>query len=292
MRLLAIVPFLCAVTSFVLAMLCLFAGSSPGYLENVDLLTLNTSMLGEFAINTTSTSGSHSLGTWLNGLEGSAEGDINSLVNDVAKSLNIHDFYSVHMMDYCEGYFTPGAIANATSTPSRNVTACSNRTALYTFDPTAILQSELKSGVSLSDLKWPQAITDAIGAVQIAMRATFVIYCIAIGLAGVAFVGAFFGVLVGGRLSALMNLMLDFFAFLTLGIASAISTATSVKVVDAINQYGSDIGIAASKGTTFITYTWVATALMFLAMVVWVVEFCVGRKKQVAYERDGKEGRM
>ncbi|MCJ1434571.1 hypothetical protein MMC27_003940 [Xylographa pallens] len=233
-------------------------------------------MLGEFSVNTSSSSGGSS---WLSSIEGDIQGDINGLINDVAKSLNIHDFYSAHLLDYCEGYYTPSPISNATSQPSKNVTSCSNHTAFFTFDPTAILQSELKPGTNLSELKWPSAIKDAIVAVETASKVMFVLYCIGVGFAGLALIGALIGFFAGGRLSAASNIMLDLMAFLSLGIASAIVTATSVKVVDAINQYGSDIGVAAYQGSTFLGMTWAATILMLVAAVGWFIDCCIGRKK-------------
>ena len=54
-------------------------------------------MLGRLTLDTNKT---HS--SLLNSLENSIKGDINDLVADVAKKLNIHDFYSAHIMDYCE----------------------------------------------------------------------------------------------------------------------------------------------------------------------------------------------
>ena len=54
-------------------------------------------MLGRSTLNT---SNSHS--SLLNSIENSIKGDINDLVADVAKKLNIHDFYSAHILDYCE----------------------------------------------------------------------------------------------------------------------------------------------------------------------------------------------
>ncbi|MCJ1393061.1 hypothetical protein MMC18_005933 [Xylographa bjoerkii] len=279
MRIVAIFPLLCAFVAFVLSLLCIFASSKTGYLENADILTLNTSMLGEFSVNTSSTSGGSS---WLSSIEGDIQGDINGLINDVAKSLNIHDFYSAHLLDYCEGYYTPSPLSNATSQPSKNVTSCSNHTAFFTFDPTAILQNELKPGTNLSELKWPSTIEDAIVAIETASKVMFVLYCIGVGFAGLAFIGAFVGFLEAGRLSAAFNVMLDLMAFLSLGIASAIVTATSTKVVNTINQYGSDIGIAAYQGSTFLGMTWAATVLMLVAAVGWLIECCIGRKKHAS----------
>lgn len=67
-----------------------------------------------------------------------------------------------------------------------------------------------------------------------------------------------------------------------MGIASAIVTATTVKVVDAVNHYGSDIGLAASKGSTFMGMTWAATTLMLVAAFGWLVECCVVRRKEAS----------
>ena len=54
-------------------------------------------MLGRFTVNTSETESS-----LLNSIENSIKGNINDLIDDVAKRLNIHDFYSAHIMNYCE----------------------------------------------------------------------------------------------------------------------------------------------------------------------------------------------
>lgn len=54
-------------------------------------------MLGRLTVNTSS---SHS--SLLSSIESSVKGDINDMIADVAKKLNIHDFYSAHLLDYCE----------------------------------------------------------------------------------------------------------------------------------------------------------------------------------------------
>ena len=109
------------------------------------------------------------------------------------------------------------AISNATEHPTKNVTRCSNRTALFHFDPTAILQSELKSDVDLfADLHWPSAIEDGIRAVEVASNAMFVLYCIGVAFAGVAVLGSLCGVFLEGRMSMLLNVMLNFVSLLIL----------------------------------------------------------------------------
>ena len=163
-------------------------------------------MLGRTVVSSSSSSSSPS--SILSSLEGDIKSGINKVATDIAKDLNLHDFYSWHILDYCEGYYTPSAIENATSHPAKNVTKCSNETAFFHFDPTAVLQSELKTGINLTELKWPQAIEDAVDAVEIATNAMFVLYCIGIATAGVAVLGSVVGILAGGRLSALVNFML------------------------------------------------------------------------------------
>jgi len=41
----AILPLLCAVVALTLSLLCVFAGSKPGYLENVDLLKVSSCLV-------------------------------------------------------------------------------------------------------------------------------------------------------------------------------------------------------------------------------------------------------
>jgi SUR7/PalI family len=112
-------------------------------------------------------------------------------------------------MNYCEGYYEPNTTVTREEHPSENVTYCSNRTALFHFDPTAIIESELAPGVNLTTLHWPSEIEDAIRAVEVASKAMFIFYCIGIGFAGFALIGAAWGVLANGRISASVNFMLD-----------------------------------------------------------------------------------
>ena len=89
------------------------------------------------------------------------------------------------------------------------MTRCSNRTALSHFDPTAIIQKELAPGYNLSDLHWPSQIEDGVRAIETASKVMFVFYCIGIGLAGFAVLGALFLVFTDGITSALLNFGLD-----------------------------------------------------------------------------------
>ncbi|KAI4171081.1 MAG: hypothetical protein LQ343_004493 [Gyalolechia ehrenbergii] len=287
MRFTAIFPLLCTLVAFILSLLCIFAGSKTGYIEEADILTLNTSMLGRLTLNTSKNSNS-----LLNSIENSIKGEVNDLIADVAQALNIHDFYSAHLLNYCEGYYSPSPIANATVDPHKNVTRCSNHTAMFHFDPTSVIQKELKPGINLTDLQWPSAIKDAVHAVKVASSAMFVLYCIGVAAAGLALLGAFLGVFSGGRIAALANNGLALLAMMALGIASAIVSAIMSKVVHEVNKHGTDVGVTASKGKTFLGMTWAATGLMFVAAIAWIYEFVAFRRQQTSYVFEGKTGRL
>jgi len=161
------------------------------------------SMVGRTILDTSKPSSSK-----LGSIASSVKDDINDVITDVTHYLNLHDFYSVHLLDYCEGYYTPTAVVNSTSRPSRNVTSCSNRTALFHFDPTGTLQKELKPGVSLQDLHWPSAIQDGIRTLEIASKVMVILYYVGIAVTGLAVIGSIIGFIVGGALGATVNLLL------------------------------------------------------------------------------------
>ncbi len=270
----AIVPVLFSFVAFILSMLCIFAGSKPNYMEGANMLTLNTSMLGHTTLNTSTSSSS-----LINSITSTIKGDINDAISVVTRDLGIHDFYSAHVLDYCEGYYTPTAIANATVQPTQNITKCSNQTRMFHFDPAAVIQSELKPGVNLTDLKWPSAIQDGIRAIEVASKVMFVLYCMAAATAGVAFLGAIVGFLTGAKLVALANTLLCLIGFMASMIASAIATAIINNVVNTFNKHGNDIGVYAYKGNTFIGMTWAATILIILSAFAWIFESLMHKRR-------------
>ncbi len=167
-------------------------------------LQLNMSMVGREVLDDMQSSPS-----LLDSLGPSVIGNLNNAIEDITHYLNIHDFYSVHLLNYCEGYYEPTGVANAASDPSRNVTYCSNRAALFHFDPTATLEQELRPGVSLENLHWPAAIQDGIRTLEIASNVMVILYYIGIAAAGLAVIGSFVAFAVGGSISAIISLVLN-----------------------------------------------------------------------------------
>lgn len=158
---------------------------------------------------------------------------------------------------------------------------------MYSFNPRQTLQQELNetghSNINLTDLKWPSQVDDGLHALKVASEATFVLYCIAIGFMAVAMLSALLSFSFEGRLSSFINVLIDWLAFLAIGIASAIVTAIITKATDLINKYGNDIGISAQKGGKFLVLTWVATGLMLVASMVWCFDCIVGRRSKARH---------
>lgn len=284
MRWSSILTLLCSAGAFILSFLLLFAGGTRSFLQNTDVLTLNMSRLGYVGDVFNTTDGD---GGFLDGLINDAQDAANDLINDatteIASQLNISDFYSVHIMNFCEGMFEPNGTVAAVndSNVSKNTTHCSSRNALFHFNVTEVVNDALPDQITLSDISWPEAINDAQDTIRTASIAAVVLYILAIAFTGLAFFGAIFGFFTSGRLSACFNVILDLLAFIAIGAASALATVIMVKAVDALNNYGDDIGISATRGDRFLGMTWAATALMLIALVVSFVQLCVGR-------RDGK----
>lgn len=68
----------------------------------------------------------------------------------------------------------------------RNITSCSNRTILGSFDPTASWPTEITQGPAL---EWQRVISDDFHAFRMTSRAMAVLYIVGVGAMGVVLVG-------------------------------------------------------------------------------------------------------
>jgi len=281
-------------------------------MEDYHIVTLNTSDIGANLIPTSTsgilpTSTGSSVGGIISGLSSllprapepglgdDIENDLGALADDVtdaiARELGIKEWYSLHLMDMCEGTYKPNATAKGAA---KNVSRCSNQTAMYHFDINTIIAEELSLGpfhLNLSDISWPSSIQDGLDTLSTALDATFVLYCIGIAAAGLAILTSLIAIflLTSSGLFHFLNWSLASMAFLAMLIASIIITVLQNKATDIINKYGNDIGVYAVRGKKFLVLTWVATGVMFLAAALWVGVWWVGRreKKRVFTEKVG-----
>lgn len=80
------------------------------------------------------------------------------LINSVARSIGLHDFYQVGLWNFCEGYNDQG------------ITHCSTPKTLYWFDPVSILVNELLKGATIA---LPAEVVTALRLVRIASHWMF-----------------------------------------------------------------------------------------------------------------------
>lgn len=293
MRFLAVVPVLCCTVALILSFLCLFAGHKKGFMEDYSLITLNTSAIGQNIVQDAANSNSNSITSSIinlipDSITDSITNEINERIDEFRDRIGVEDWYSAHLLNYCEGQYTPTEVANATIKQSdikKNVTECSKEKAMYKFDPTQILQSALNKsgvGITLKDLKWPDDIQTGIDTLNAVMAAMFVLYVISICLIFVTLVTSVVGILTSGRLSACLNVGLTILAFLAIGLASALVTAVMVKGTDIINDKGKPIGLRSSYSGKFMAMTWAATGVMLVALLAWFVAVCFGSRDRRA----------
>ena len=169
-------------------------------------MQLNISRFGHTPLFNTS-DGGHFFTNLVNDVEKKLDKLVDDAESDIAGFFDLHDFYSAHIMNYCEGYYRPNATAHHAS---QNITRCSNQTTFFHFDPTTAIQNELRPGVNLTDIKWPHEIEDAAHAISVAAKVMFVFYLIGIIFSGLAVLGATLGLFSSGRVSAFFNFILDF----------------------------------------------------------------------------------
>lgn len=149
-------PLIFSMAAFALALVALLAGKEPGTLEEYHIVLFNTSTLGHDFISNmvnddddasstsstttsptpTSTDDGGGIGDWFSSIKasataiaGSLESEAASILDDIgndiadklAEEIGIEQFYSLHVMNMCEGSYAPNATA---SNARQNVTNC------------------------------------------------------------------------------------------------------------------------------------------------------------------------
>ncbi|CRG86807.1 hypothetical protein PISL3812_03819 [Talaromyces islandicus] len=232
-----------ALVSFILSTLCLFAGSQESVMQDASVMTLDTSASEPISA-------------------------IKSVKDSSAADLGLKDFYTVHVLTYCEG--------SLDSEGQRDVTGCSKRSAPFAFNPAKVL--EFKDGFNVSDINWPDTITDDFGVMETTTKAMSVLYIIGVAATGVTFLIEILLTQAGGRPSMMAHLFFTvasfsscLLSFVSLGVSSSVATVIAVQFVDLINRHGANYGIVALAGSKFLGMTWSAVVLLFFTVVISVI---------------------
>lgn len=308
MRFLVLIPLILSFVAFVLANLALFAGHQQGFMEDYAVIRLNTSQLGQDMFKNGKSHSSNDdkdddgdesifdkLKDKVHDIKDDAKdklGDIaNDIIANIAEDLGISQWYSVHIMNACQGEFG----ANATAAHfSLNTTNCTHSSPSNRFNLTEILDQELSVGpldLSLADISWPDSIQDKISDLNSALLALFVFFVLGVGFSGLSMLACIPAFLLGDKKIILfINTALASLAATTITLGSIVVTAASSIAVNAINKAGKKITLVATKGTKFYTISWIAAIFMIISTLFWVSKFAMlWKKEKKDRERYSKE---
>lgn len=172
------------------------------------------------------------------------------IINSIAQTLGLHDFYTVGLWGFCEGY------------NSRGVTACSKPKTLYWFDPVTILLSELLSGATIA---LPSDVTDILGLVETVSHWMFGLF---LSGACLSFVMIFLTPLsvLSRRITILIG-FLTFLAALLVTVGSVIATILFVLFQRAATSV-TELNIGASLGIKMFVFMWIASGASIIAWLI------------------------
>ncbi|KAH6674542.1 SUR7/PalI family-domain-containing protein [Halenospora varia] len=197
----------------------------------------------------------------------SAGGSI-TLVNSLARSLGLHDFYQVGLWNFCEGYNDEG------------ITHCSPNKALYWFNPVEILLNELLAGATIT---LPAEVNNILDLIKIASHIMFGFF-----LTGVCmnFVNIFLAFL--PLYSRWWSLPIAIWMFISALLTTAAAIIATVMFIIFRNVITSQEGlnIGASVGTQMFAFMWIGAAFSIFG---WLIHLCLSCC--CASRRDVKTGR-
>lgn len=316
------IPIVASLAAFILLLLALLAGSKPGFMEGYDLITFNTSALGENLIHLdnnpdepTPTSGGicDDLGGFLGRSCSSATAAVGSLQSEIADSVNdigndianqlatklgIHEFYSLHTLTICEGDFTPNATAPRAG---RNVTSCTTGFP-NGYNVSALLDHGLQAGrfkFTLADLGFTDGLQDAIDTLNGVLTASTILLIIAVGFTGLTLLASLAALVFiprQERAVLLTNAVLAGIAVGFLILSSLVGTIGARVAASKANAKGDRIGLSARAGDGYTIITWVAVGLMLITLGYWLWQFLrhrngktMGTKAPRKQPRDSEE---
>ncbi|ERS99790.1 hypothetical protein HMPREF1624_03155 [Sporothrix schenckii ATCC 58251] len=358
MALLFLFSTVCTIIGFVLTVLGLFAGNTPGFMEEFSVIMLNTSALGRNYVPSLNQPATRDLShvvvladedasvaasevvvevapspakatTITNGdapktysiqderaaeaeakaekaakamaarklaprklTLSAAEGVLagmpaDSAADDMAAVLGVSEFYSLHVMNVCEGTFAPNATADSAW---RNVSSCTVQLNSHQLNISNLIDNELNDnfvdGGSLARLGGSSSLQSALNRIPTLGIVLAVFYIVAACFAGLGLLLTAASVVTRvthSRETVLANLAAASGAALALLIAGLVSAVAAKSTVDSINRLGKDtIGMEACQGYKFEALTWAAFGLMTVAALFWLHELQADAKKAAA----------
>ncbi|EME44788.1 hypothetical protein DOTSEDRAFT_72287 [Dothistroma septosporum NZE10] len=190
------------------------------------------------------------------------------LINSIAQSLGLHDFYTVGLWGYCEGYNGQG------------VTMCSKPQTLYWFNPVEIIQSQLLAGATVA---LPADLNNILDLIRQVSHWMFGLFLTA---APLNFILIFLQPLsVYTRWLTLPVAILTFLGALCVTVAAVIATVLFIIFKNVITS-ATQLNIGASLGIEMFAFMWIAAGSAILAWLVQMGMCCC-----CASRRDVRRGK-
>ena len=195
--------------------------------------------------------------------------------DDMAAVLGISQFYSLHIMNVCQGTFAPNATAAGAW---YNVSDCTTQLNAKQLNMTALINSQLGDnfvdGGSITRLGGSKSLQDVMNRIPTIGIVLAVFYIVGAIFAGLSVLLTFSSVVTRSMFAketVLANVGVSSVASLSLLVAALVLTVACKATVSSINRLGKDtIGMQAVPGTKFQSLTWAAFAMMALCMLYWM----------------------
>lgn len=179
-----------------------------------------------------------------------------NLLNSVARSLGLHDFYQVGLWNFCEGYLDEG------------VTFCSEPKQFYWFNPVEIMISELLAGAQIA------LPSEAVTVLNLLKMGSKIMYAFFMAGISVNFVLIFASLLViRTRWFSLLLTLLAAIASIFVSVAAIIATVISIAAKVALTAQD-QLNIRANIGVKMFAFMWIAAIFTDVAFLLHAAMGC------------------
>jgi len=190
------------------------------------------------------------------------------LINSIAQTLGLNDYYHVGLWNYCAGNIGTG------------LQYCSKPTTLWWFNPVEIIQSQLLAGASIA---LPADVTDILHLIKVVSNWMFGLFLAGACLSFVMIPMVLLTVYT--RWATLLITIFTFLAALFTTVATVIATVLFIIMQNAITSV-EQLNIEGHIGTQMFAFMWIAAASSILAWLITLGQCCC-----CASRRDIKKGK-
>ncbi|ODV94440.1 hypothetical protein PACTADRAFT_51276 [Pachysolen tannophilus NRRL Y-2460] len=199
--------------------------------------------------------------------------------------IGLSDVYTIGMWGYCKGDLKNGTTLQSYDTGNVNFTYCSTPKAMYVFNVTELISSELNltdiSSVTseidsvvtdVSDIDLPSNVESYVKVAKILSKLIFV--CTIIGIVLTFLVMILTIPTICSRGFSCFVALLSFISFISFILACGASTGMYLYIKKELDKYVSTYGIEAHLSPEYLGFYWAACASSLIASVLWAFSSC------------------